>query len=241
MPKSGVHTGPLGKAGFKYWVDMSWTLFWGTLLASLRWGNSQQPVLPKSRAPGSDASRAGLSALGFSFSLIPWIILAVYLTVSVMLYFESAPTPAQVISEITTAASRLFECLAPLFPQELLTPQLSGGSFTLNITPSHLPPLTASSLATLWGGKFPNEPLTSRLYRGLGLRFTVTSFTGRTLFGWDPYPGALLPLKDALCTVGVDSSTRLGNLQGNWKLPLSLSSCGSPSHSPPRFSNSESF
>ena len=93
MPKSGVHTGPLGKARFKYWVGMSWTLFWGTLLASLRWGNSQQLVLPKSRAPSLEASRAGLSALGFSFSLIPWIILAVYLTVSVMLYFEFAPPP----------------------------------------------------------------------------------------------------------------------------------------------------
>lgn len=189
------------------------TLFWGTLLESLRWRNSQQQVLPKSWAPGLDANRAGLSALGFSFSLIPWIILAIYLTLSVMLYFEFAPPPppAQVISEITTAASRLFECLTLLFPQELLTPQLSGGSFTPTITPSHLPPLTVSSLATLRGGKFPNEPLTSRLYRGLGLRFIVTSFTGRTFFGWDPHPGALLPLKDVLCTVGVDSSTRLGN------------------------------
>lgn len=130
--------------------------------------------------------------------------------------------------------------LSTLFPQELLTPQLSGGSFTLNITRpichlSLLPHLLHFEVWQIpkWAADFPP-------YGGLGLRFTVTSFTGRTFFGWDPTLGHCCPQGRRfvrwvlILPLGLETFAR--KLKAAFKL---TAVAPPPTH--PSFSNSESF
>lgn len=89
--------------------------------------------------------------------------------------------------EITTAASRLSECLVPLFPQELLTTAVRG---QLHFLISPRPICHLSLLPHLLHFEVANSQMSCWLpaFMGAGLRFTVTSFTGRDFLWLGPLP-----------------------------------------------------
>lgn len=101
-----------------------------------------------------------------------------------MLYFESAPCVCLGYFRNYHSCFSVIRMLEILVSRVVNPTAVRGQLHSISPAPSatHCFSLKAARQISKWAVDFP--PLW-----GLGLRFTVTSFTGRTFFGWDPTLG----------------------------------------------------
>lgn len=141
----------------------------------------------------------------------------VYLTVSVMLYFESAPACPSYFRNYHSCFS-VIRMLSTPISTGVVNPTAVRGSFTLNITPS--PSATSHCFLTCYTSRWqiPSNgaaDFPAPLW-GLGLRFTVTSFHWKDFLWLGPLPwGTAASQGRAFVRWVLDSSTGLETLQGN--------------------------